>query len=188
MASLNHAVRRPRCSPLRPKSTVPLPTGLPVPVERYFRTVLGDLVPVVETAVVSGRGRLRFAGLTLPARFRFTHEAGRSYRHDIECTWFGLPILTVVEIYLEGHAHLGLPFGVVENDPKTDQAANLNLWGEVVWFPSILATDPRVRWEPVDGTTARLVVPRRVRTPEAAGPLIAASRYRPDGVAPCCTC
>lgn len=159
-----------------------------MPVERYFRTVLGDLVPVVETAVVSGRGRLRFAGLTLPARFRFTHEAGRSYRHDIECTWFGLPILTIVETYLEGHAHLGLPFGVVENDPKTDQAANLNLWGEVVWFPSILATDPRVRWEPVDGTTARLVVPRRVRTPEAAGPLIAASRYRPDGVAPCCTC
>jgi hypothetical protein len=27
-----------------------------------------------------------------------------------------------------------LPFRVVENEPKTDQAANLNLWGEATWL------------------------------------------------------
>jgi hypothetical protein len=139
--------------------TVPLPPGLPPPVERYFRAAVGDRVPLIETVVVSGRGSLRLAGLTLPMRVRFTHAAGRGYRHDIDCTWFGLPIVRVRETFVGGRARLELPFGVVENDPKTDQAANQNLWGEAVWFPSVLVTDPRVRWEAVDATTAHLIVP-----------------------------
>lgn len=70
-----------------------------------------------------------------------------------------MPVLRVDESYLEGHARLELPFGVVADEPKVDQAANLALWGEATWFPSILATDPRVRWEAIDETTARLGVP-----------------------------
>lgn len=45
------------------------------------------------------------------------------------------------------------------NDPNSNQAANLTLWAEAIWFPAIWVTDPRVHWEAVDENTALLYVP-----------------------------
>jgi len=116
-------------------------------------------VPVVETAVITGRGTLRFMGITFPARLRFTHEAGQGYRHYIEATLFGYPLMKVNERYLDGISRMELPVGVIENEPKVNMAANLGLWGESIWLPSIYVTDSRVRWEAIDETSARLIVP-----------------------------
>ncbi len=155
---------QPRPFPPYPESTqtltaVPLPSDLPAPVARYYKTIMGEDVAVVETAVISGRGRLRIKGITFPARFRFTHIAGQGYRHTIEATLFGYPVMKVNEWYLDGQARLELPVGVIENEPKIDAAANLSLWGEAVWLPSIFITDPRVGWEAVNENTAHLIVP-----------------------------
>ena len=139
-------------------SSLSLPDGLPAPVERFYREVYGDEVPVVATAVVSGRGTMRVAGVTLPVRFRFTHATGEAYRHEIETTLYGVRVLTIDETFLDGAARLELPFGVSEG-PNVDQGANLALWAEAVWMPSVWVTDPQVRWEPVDEATALLVVP-----------------------------
>ncbi len=139
--------------------SVALPAGLPAPVERFYRTTMDDSVPVVTSAVVTGRGHLRIGPVRFPARWRFTHEAGQGYRHYIEATIFGRPLMRVNEHYLDGHARFQLPMGVTENEPKLDMSANLALWGEAIFFPSIYLTDGRVRWEPIDATHARLIVP-----------------------------
>lgn len=139
-------------------ATVPLPEDLPAPVARFFRELYGEQVPVVDTAVVTGRGTMRISGVTLPVRFRFTHDTGRAYRHEIETTLFGIGMMRVDEVFRDGVARLELPFGVSEG-PKVDQGANLALWAEAVWMPSVWITDGRTRWEPVDAVTAILVVP-----------------------------
>ncbi len=139
--------------------TIPLPAGLPAPVARYYKAIASDRLPVIKSAVLTGRARIRIRGLTFPSRFRFIHNAGQGYRHYIESTVLGFPVMKVNEYYLDGKGRMELPFGMVEGEAKIDMAANLGLWGESIWLPSIWITDTRVRWETINGTTALLVVP-----------------------------
>lgn len=143
--------------------TVEVPSGLPAPVRRFYHVLYGPDLPLVESALLTGRAHLRIAGLELPSRWRFTHLIGEGYRHEIVACWFGLPILRVDERFVDGDATLTLPFGT-EEGPAVDQGANLAMWAEAVWFPAVLATHPDVSWAPVDDVTALLRVPFGVRT------------------------
>lgn len=150
---------QPAPMPARTPQTTTMPKDLPAPVARFFQIAVGDQVPIIESAIISGRGHIRLNGVRFPARYRFTHQAGQSYRHYIETTLYGIPLFKVNEWYLEGHARMELPVGVIENDAKTDMAANLGLWGETLFLPAVFLTDPRVRWEAIDESHARLIVP-----------------------------
>lgn len=146
--------------PPAPLGTIPLPMRLPEPVERFYREVYGERVPVLQSAVISGRGVMRpVFGISFPARFRFIHEAGHSYRHYFETTLFGWPLMRVNETFIGGIGRMELPWGIQEGQ-QIDQGANLSLWAEIAsMLPAALLTDERVRWEPIDSTTALLVVP-----------------------------
>ncbi|HEY9089794.1 MAG TPA: DUF6544 family protein [Anaerolineaceae bacterium] len=139
---------------------VPVPQDLPAPVQRFYATVYGSEMPVIESVVISGRAKIRPAGpFYLPARFRFTHLSGQGYRHYIEATFFGIPVFRVDERYVDGKTLFELPFGVTGDNPNSRQGANLGLWAETIWTPSVYLNDPRVRWEAVDEYTALLHVP-----------------------------
>lgn len=139
--------------------TISLPEGLPAPVERFYRKVYGNQAPVIDTVVLTGRGRMRPFGVWLPARFVMVHNTGQDYRHYFEATFFGVPFLKVNEGYLDGKSFFESPMGTYHDDPNTNQGANLALWAEGAWFPSLWITDPRVRWQAVDDHTAILFVP-----------------------------
>lgn len=141
-------------------STMPIPAGLPAPVERFYRTVYGKEVPVVETAVIQGRGSMKpVMNIRIPARFVFVHNAGKDYRHYFEATLFGIPLMKVDEGYIDGESFFESPMGTYYDEPNANQGANLALWAEAVWFPSVWVTDERARWEPVDDHSALLYVP-----------------------------
>ena len=142
-----------------PTRTITIPAGLPAPVERFLRATYGDQIPQVQTVVLTGRGRMRPFGIWLPVRYVMIHNAGSDYRHYFEATFFGVPFLRVNEGYIDGQSFFESPMGTYYNDPNTNQAANLALWAEGAWFPSIWATDVRARWQAVDDNTALLTVP-----------------------------
>ncbi len=139
---------------------VELPAELPAPVSRYVKAVFGsNPIPLIESAVVVGKLDLNINGLKFPGRFKIYHEAGKAYYHFLQMMWFAQPIMAVNERYKDGVGTLDQPGNFVENDPKVNSAANLGLWAESIWLPSIWLSDSRLRWESVDDTAARLIVP-----------------------------
>lgn len=139
--------------------TFPIPNDLPRPVDKFYRILYGDEIPAIHSFILTARGNIRFQGVTLPARLRFTHDAGKGYRHYIETTVWGMPLMRVNEHFLNQKSRLALPFGVVENEPQVDEAANLGLWSETMMFPGVYLSTEGVKWEPIDETTAKLIVP-----------------------------
>jgi hypothetical protein len=126
---------------------------------------LGERILRIETAVVWGRGRFNLNGLWFPMRFKSYNVAGREFRRDMELTWFGVPVFRGYDAYLGGKGTLEITglFGLINvsgEGEKFDQGDNLATWAEAPFTtPSALVLDPRIRWEPVDDTSARLVIP-----------------------------
>lgn len=146
--------------PSAPPETIDLPAGLPAPVECYYRQTYGQHVPVIRTAVLSGRGTIRIFGITFPMRFRFIHEAKRTFRAYFELMVFGLPVIAVNEHYVNNTFRQEKLGSVEQGEPKLDHSANVRMWAEwSTWLPAMLLTDSQVRWEPIDDTTALLAVP-----------------------------
>ena len=139
--------------------TMKIPAGLPKPVENFYQTVYGEKAPLIDSVVIIGHGRVRPFGIWLPTRFAIIHNAGKDYRHYFEATFFGIPVLKINEGYIDGQSFFESPMGTYYNDANSNQGANLALWAEGAWFPSLWISDARAHWQAIDGTTAALFVP-----------------------------
>jgi hypothetical protein len=94
----------------------------------------------------------------LPVTFWSEHRVGWSGRQRLAVTWYRIPLVRAVDDYIDGHGEMQIGPQRVSG-PEIDQGENLFLWAELALLPSVLATRPGVRWEPVNETTARLRVP-----------------------------
>jgi hypothetical protein len=141
--------------------TMPIPTDLPLPVQRFARAVYGERLPVIHSAIVTGHGSLAPFGMDMAARFRFYYDVEHGHYHEIDTTWYTLPIMHVHERFLDGVSILDIPMiGHIENYESTNHAGNQGFWAEMLaWLPAAVIADSRVRWETLDTHTVKLYLP-----------------------------
>ncbi len=134
---------------------------IPEPVKRYSEAAAGSHVPVIRSAVVWGKAKVRMNGIWMPVRFKEFNLAGHSFHRYLEVTWFGWTILKVNDVYRNGKGFTKIEgmLNKTETGEKIDQGSNLSLWGEIVFTPSVAITDTSARWEAVDDERVRLVIP-----------------------------
>lgn len=140
---------------------VNVPPNIPEPVKRYYEAASGSHVPVIRSAVVWGKAKLKVNGIWMPVRYKTYDLSGLAFYRYMEVTWFGWTILKVSDVYMNGKGFTKIEglLNKTETGEKIDQGSNLALWAEIVFIPSVSLTDTRARWEAVDNDSARLVVP-----------------------------
>ncbi|NLG48500.1 MAG: hypothetical protein GX552_00135 [Chloroflexi bacterium] len=142
----------------RDLGSVEIPADLPAPVRRYLVKVAGgEQMPRIESAMFWGQAQMR-VGLWMPARFRAYSLAGRAFRREMQVTWFGLPVMLGIDQYVGGVGSMNIA-GRVVTGYEVDQGANLIPWAEAPLTPSVLITDPRIRWEPISDTAVSVIIP-----------------------------
>jgi hypothetical protein len=139
--------------------------ALPAPVQRYFRTVLQQGMPMVASVRMQHRGMFNMGGQA--ARWKpfqsdqlvVTRRPGFDWNARI-AMMPGLPV-HVHDAYAAGEgvlhaALLGLvPLADMRGDPGIAQGELMRFLAEAAWYPTALLPGQGVRWEAVDADQAR---------------------------------
>lgn len=169
---------RPRaCTPpgaTHDRGLVPLDENVPQLLAQHLDIDRDGYVPRMDTVALWGRARVRIGRVPwIPVRMLTRHRVGHDFASDIHLTWYGRPVVEVVDAYVRGRGMTGRERRADVGD-EIDQGANLFLWSEGVLIPSAFAADTRIKAVQDDDTTVRLDVPFRAGTDSAilrfAGP------------------
>jgi hypothetical protein len=139
--------------------------GLPPPVQRYFRQVLTDGQPIIVSATIEMTGTMNMSATgeqwkPFTSRQRVvTRKPG--FLWDAQVFMFpGLPA-HVEDSYIAGHGRLiakvlGL-FTVADSQGEGEIARGefMRYFAEGPWYPTALLPSQGVRWEAVDGASAK---------------------------------
>ncbi|MHA4808618.1 DUF6544 family protein [Flavitalea flava] len=140
-------------------------TGLPGPVQRYFRYVLKEGQPYISSVRLRHTGQFK-TGL----KGKWTNIEGEEYftTENPGFIWKGSTrYFTAFDSYLEGKGRLQVYllslFRILKGEGVAYNQGELLRWlGESVWFPTNLMPDGRnkpdkvLKWIPVDEQTAML--------------------------------
>jgi hypothetical protein len=94
----------------------------------------------------------------IPLEIRMAHRLGHEFVHDIRIGRGVVSFRFGLDAYVDGHGLMKVGPSV-QTGPHFDQGALIALLGEALGFPSAWEHRDDVRWEEVDDTTARLIVP-----------------------------
>ncbi len=109
----------------KPVRLVPIPAGLPAPVERWYRAEFPQGLPVYDTVVMRGTGTMRIAGVGLPFRHVVEVRPGRGFYRKMDITWMNIAFLHGLDTFVDGTGVMNTPVGRVDG-PKIDQGANVD--------------------------------------------------------------
>jgi hypothetical protein len=137
--------------------------GLPVPVQRFFRTVLKDGQPIVARVKLSQQGQFNMsetkAQWSTFTQLVTTRNLGFDWDAQIQMTP-GFKVF-VHDTYLLGAASLkasllGLfTVAKMQDTPELNQGELLRFFAEAVWYPTALLPSQGVQWEAIDDISAR---------------------------------
>jgi hypothetical protein len=153
-------------TPVSPKTYDPAELeNLPLPVQRYFRTVLKEGQPLITAARVEHTGTFNMSEtgeqwqpFTSTQRVT-TRRPGFVWDARIRLAP-GVDIF-VVDAYVQGEGLLtARPFGLLTvmdqpNTPELAQGELMRFLAEAVWYPTALLPSQGVVWEAVDDSQAR---------------------------------
>jgi hypothetical protein len=139
--------------------------GLPPPVQRYFRAVLQDGQPIIAAAQIRHAGQCN-TGETQATWRWFTSSQGTIPRRP-GFDWDGrIGMGPGVRVFVhdayiagEGRLHVALlglvPLVDIRGTPEVAQGELMRFLAEAVWYPTALLPSQGVRWEALDGLSAR---------------------------------
>jgi hypothetical protein len=139
--------------------------GLPVPVQRYFRTVLKEGQPLVTAVSVEHTGTFNMS--ETGEQWKSFHSKQRVITKRPGFVWEAriqmAPGITVYvhDAYVGGEGILTAKlFGLVSlvnlrGTPEVAQGELLRFFAEAAWYPTALLPSQGVQWEAVDDTSAK---------------------------------
>ncbi len=139
--------------------------GLPVPVQRFFRTVLKDGQAIVAAVKLSQQGQFNMSEteskwspftatqLVITQRPGFDWDARiqmapgvNAFVHDTYMLGEGSLHASLLGLFTVANMH---------GAPENNQGELLRFFAEATWYPTALLPSQGVRWEAIDDTSAR---------------------------------
>ncbi len=154
--------------------------GLPAPVQRYFRAVLRDGQPIITAVAIDMAGTFNMspAGEQWKPFTSRQHVVTRrpGFLWDARIAMLPGVTVRVVDSYIAGKGLLRAKVqGLVtvaeqQGDGEIARGEFMRWFAEVLWYPTALLPSQGVRWEAVDGRSAKATM--------VDGPLVLALLFR----------